>query len=196
MSPALLSALTFGAVAIGIGGVYSILSDVYLRDRTRVSQRLDDEFRKKQRERAKKSLQLKDLSKVLADVGELADGVAHALGQRLDAMIEEQSGLEITPQKLQLIAGLSALALGTVLGALRHSLVAGAIGVLIERPLCALLLRPVPAAGPAREAPVAIARCLRPDGAGHPRGPDDVAGAPGGQRRVCPADRRRVRLLL
>jgi tight adherence protein B len=124
-----LSGLTFGAVVIGIAGVYSIVSDLYLRDRSRVSQRLDEEFRRRQRERAKKSLQLKDLSKVLADVGEIANE-SPSLGQRLEAMIE-QSGLETTPQKLQLIACFIALALGTALGTLRHSLVAGAVGVLI-----------------------------------------------------------------
>ena len=38
MAPSVLLALTFGSVAIGIAGVYSILSDIYLRDRTRVVQ--------------------------------------------------------------------------------------------------------------------------------------------------------------
>jgi len=124
-----LTALTFGAVAMGIGGVYSILSDVYLRDRSRVSQRLDEEFRRKQRERAKKSLQLKDLSKVLADVGELADD-SPGLRQRFEAMIE-QSGLDLTPERLQLIACLSALGLGAASGLFRQSLVVGVLGALV-----------------------------------------------------------------
>ena len=43
---------------------------------------------------------------------------------------------------------------------------------------------------------VAAARRLRPDGPGRPRRADHVAGAAGGRRRVPAADRRRVRLLL
>ena len=62
MNFALLPLLTFGAVVAAIGGVYSILSDLYLRDRSRVNQRIDDEFRKKKRERAGKAMLFKDLN--------------------------------------------------------------------------------------------------------------------------------------
>ena len=64
MSPFVLSLLAFGAVVMAVAGAYSILSDVYLRDRARVSDRVDDEFRKRQRERVKKSLLNKDLAQL------------------------------------------------------------------------------------------------------------------------------------
>ena len=41
--------LTFLAGALGVAGVYSIISDLYLRDRSRLRQRVDDEFRQRQR---------------------------------------------------------------------------------------------------------------------------------------------------
>ena len=55
------------AVVTAIVGVYSIVSDLFLRDRSRVSRRVDDEFRKRQRERARKSLLFKDLGQLGAD---------------------------------------------------------------------------------------------------------------------------------
>ena len=67
MSPLLLMLLTFGAVVTAIEGVYSIVSDLYLRDRSKVSRRVDDEFRKRQRERAQKSLVFKDLGQFGSD---------------------------------------------------------------------------------------------------------------------------------
>jgi hypothetical protein len=56
MNPAVLPLLAFGAAVAAVAGGYSILSDLYLRDRTRVSQRIDEEFRRRQRERARKAL--------------------------------------------------------------------------------------------------------------------------------------------
>jgi tight adherence protein B len=126
VTPALLPILTFVAVVTAIGGVYSILSDLYLRDRTRVNQRVDDEFRKRQRERAKKSLLNKDLSQLFA---EAEGGRAPGLRQWFEAMVE-QSGLDITPRRLQVIAAASGLGLGAVCGLLRQSLVTGVVGAL------------------------------------------------------------------
>ena len=53
MSPLVLTLFTFFAVALAIGGVYSLVADLVLRDRTRVSQRVDEEFRKRQRDKAR-----------------------------------------------------------------------------------------------------------------------------------------------
>jgi tight adherence protein B len=126
VTPALLPILTFVAVVTAIGGIYSILSDLYLRDRTRVNQRVDDEFRKRQRERAKKSLLNKDLSQLFAEAeGEKAPG----LSQWFEAMVE-QSGLDITTRRLQVITAASGLGLGAVCGLLRQSLVTGVVGAL------------------------------------------------------------------
>ncbi|CAN5716669.1 hypothetical protein BH23PLA1_BH23PLA1_28670 [soil metagenome] len=124
MSPALLTLLTFGAVVAAVVGVYSIYSDLFLRDRTRVGERIDDEFRKRQRERAKKSLLLKDLGQLAAEAG--ADSANPSRRQRFIMMVE-QSGLDLTPQKLLTIAIAVGLGLGTVGGLLRQSIIMGAI---------------------------------------------------------------------
>jgi tight adherence protein B len=120
--------MTFGAVVTAIGGVYSILSDLFLRDRTRMMKRVDEEFRNRQRQRAKKSLMLKDLRDVLAEGGDLEEN-APGLRQRFEAMVE-QSGLDLTPERLQVIVALSALITGTLLGLLRQSVLVGILGAL------------------------------------------------------------------
>jgi tight adherence protein B len=129
VSPGLLSILTFGAVAMAIAGAYSILTDLYFRDRSRVVRRVDEEFRSRQRERAKKSLLLKDLRDVLSDSGDMGDEKP-TLGQRFEAMVE-QSGLELTPQRLQAIMAGSAAGSGVLLGLLRQSVVIGALAALV-----------------------------------------------------------------
>ena len=129
MSPGLLSVLTFGAVTMAVMGVYSIISDLYLRDHTRVSQRVDDEFRSRQRERAKKSLMLKDLRDVLAEAGDQGDQTP-SLRQRFEAMVE-QSGLDLTPQRLQAIMCASGLGSGAAFGLLRQNLLVGVVGALV-----------------------------------------------------------------
>jgi tight adherence protein B len=124
-----LSLLTFGAVAMAVAGVYSILSDLYLRDLTRVNQRVDDEFRRKQRERAKRSLLPKDLSQIASEAGVIDESVP-VLRQRLQAMVE-QSGLDLTPQRLQALMIVSGLGLGLVVGLLRQSPLTGAVGAVV-----------------------------------------------------------------
>ncbi|HMF36373.1 MAG TPA: hypothetical protein VKF17_07020, partial [Isosphaeraceae bacterium] len=85
MNPAFLTTfLTFAAVVTACAGLYSIVSDVYLRDRSRVSRRVDEEFRKRARARAQKSLLFKDLRALSADVaGDEAE--RPSLGRRFEA---------------------------------------------------------------------------------------------------------------
>src|SRR5208337_4000691 len=89
-NPAFLTFLTFAAVVTACAGLYSIVSDVYLRDRSRVSQRVDEEFRKRARARAQKSLLFKDHRALSGVVGDEVE--RPSLGQRFETMIE-QSGL-------------------------------------------------------------------------------------------------------
>jgi tight adherence protein B len=128
VNPAFLTSLTFIAVVTACAGVYSIVSDLYLRDRSKVSQRVDDEFRKRVRARAQKSMLFKDLR------GLVAEGVGEeerpSLQKRFEAMIE-QSGLDITPQKLLVIAVCSALGLGLLGGLVRQSVLVAAVGAII-----------------------------------------------------------------
>jgi tight adherence protein B len=120
--------MTFGAVVTAIGGAYSILSDLYFRDRSRVYQRVDEEFRSRQRERAKKSLMVKDLRQILAESD--LDDETPSLRQRFDAMVE-QSGLELTPERLQVIIAVSGLVSGALLGLIRQSISIGILAALI-----------------------------------------------------------------
>jgi tight adherence protein B len=123
MSPALLTILTFGAGVTAVAGAYSIVTDLVLRDRKRIGERISEEFRTRQRERAKKSLLFKDLSRLSAEAD--ADA-APGIRERFEAMIE-QSGLDVTAQKLLTIAAASAMALGVLGGLIRQSLVAAAV---------------------------------------------------------------------
>jgi tight adherence protein B len=99
--------LTFLAVVLGVLGVYSILSDLFLRDRSRFSRRVDDTFRERQRDRARKSSLFKDLG--LSNAQNLNEDNP---GRRERfKMILEQSGLNLTPgQLLGIMVGAGAAA--------------------------------------------------------------------------------------
>ena len=125
MNPILLPILTFGAVLAAVAAAYSVLTDVYLRDRSRVSDRIDDEFRKRQRERARKALIFKDLNRLALDAAGDQD-TAPDLRGRLEAMVE-QSGLDLTLQKLLLISAAAGLGCGLLGGLARQSLIVAAV---------------------------------------------------------------------
>lgn len=112
MSPTVLTLLTFLATGLAVVGIYSILSDLFLHDRARVSRRVDDEFRKTQRERVRKSPLFKNLGQLNAEaLAENAD--EQSIRRRLESMIE-QSGLDLTVSRLLLLAAL----VGTLAGAI------------------------------------------------------------------------------
>jgi hypothetical protein len=62
VSPLLLTILAFVAVVTVCMCAYSIYADLFLRDQSRVSRRIDEQLRQEQRELARKSLLFKDLS--------------------------------------------------------------------------------------------------------------------------------------
>jgi tight adherence protein B len=129
MNPFILTFLTFVAVVTAFAGVYSIVSDLYLRDRSRVSQRVDDEFRKRVRARARQSMLFKDLRALVAESGPADEGRPN-LRQRFEAMVE-QSGLDITPRKLLAIAVVCAAAAGLLGGIIRHNIPVAAVGAIV-----------------------------------------------------------------
>jgi tight adherence protein B len=132
VSPLLTLLVTFVAGALLVAGAYSVIADLFLRDRSRVSKRVDNEFRKRQRARAEKSDLFKNLGRALAE-----DPVVEAgplLSQRLD-MLVEQSGLNLTPQRLLLIIA------GAGLGC-------GVVGMLLFGLLGAVVLAPAGAGAP------------------------------------------------
>ena len=122
MSLLLLSLLTFLAVALAVAGACSILADLFLRDRSRVQRRLDDEFRQRQRDLIRRSALFKNLGQLSADASE--DEAGETLRQRIGHMIE-QSNLNISPQRLlYLMAGIS-LGAGVLVALVRQSLLQG-----------------------------------------------------------------------
>jgi tight adherence protein B len=101
MNPTLIVVFASLAAVMAVWGAYSIFSDLFLRDRSRVSARVDAEFRNRQRERAQRSMLFKDLGQ--ANI-ESADDFTktESWRERLDLMID-QSGLEITQRRLLVI---------------------------------------------------------------------------------------------
>jgi tight adherence protein B len=117
--------LTFLAVALAVVGVYSVLSDLFLRDRSRFSRRVDDTFRKHLREQAQKSALFKNLGAADFPAG---DEPEPGLRQRFEAMVG-QSGLNLTPERLLALMAGAAVALGAVAFLLRGA-AAGAAAAL------------------------------------------------------------------
>jgi tight adherence protein B len=129
MSAPVLSLLTFLAVVLGVLGTYSILADLFLRDRSRVSNRVDDEFRRKQRARAERSSLFRNLQQIAAEADAEGEG-RKSISQRFIAMVE-QSGLDVTPRKVLTIAAAAGLATGILAGLARWSPFWGAGGFLV-----------------------------------------------------------------
>jgi tight adherence protein B len=128
VSPFILTFLTFVAVVTAFAGVYSIVSDLYLRDRSRVSRRVDEEFRKRVRARAQKSLLFKDLRALTADLG--GADARPSLKDRFEAMVE-QSGLELTPQRLLVFVACASLGLGLLGGLLGQNALTAVVGAIL-----------------------------------------------------------------
>lgn len=132
MSPVFVSILTFLAVACGTIGVYSIVMDVFLRDRSRLNERIDEAFCREQRERVKKSSLFKDISKIASEPLDGDDPLAakRTLIERLDEYIE-QAGLAFTPARLLSITAATASGFALCGFILRGSVVAAGIGLAI-----------------------------------------------------------------
>jgi tight adherence protein B len=134
LSATYLSLLTFLAVVTAVAGVHSILSDLFLRDRSRVSQRVDVEFLKRQRDQARKLSLFKDPGQIAVEVSAL-DEVEPKLRRRFETMVE-QSGLDLTPGGLLVRAAAAGLALGAI------------VSVLSQNPLAGVIVAPIGAAAP------------------------------------------------
>jgi len=127
MNPALLSLLTFLAVIMGVWGVASLLGDVFGRDRQRVQERLDVEFRNKTREKAKRSLQFKD------ELMKAAEGVQPPWIRWRDNMqaMLDQSALEFTLKQLAGYSAGWAVPCGIVAGLFQRSFLVGLLAALL-----------------------------------------------------------------
>jgi tight adherence protein B len=129
MNPALLPLLTFCAVAAAIAGGYSIFNDLYLRDRSRVTQRIDDEFRKQQRERARKAMLFKDLDQL---AGEASGDMEPPSGLRQWLVVlVDQSGMDLTVRRLLTLSAVAGVVLGVLVGLWRQSFLVGGVAAAI-----------------------------------------------------------------
>src|SRR5262249_45546549 len=121
--------LIFLAAVLLVVGVYSILSDLYFRDRSRVSKRVDEELCKRQRERVQKSALFKNLGSV-APESEDEDEPRPSLRHWFETLVE-QSGLTLTPQRLLSIMLICGGALALPPGVVRQSLLTGVVGAVV-----------------------------------------------------------------
>jgi len=121
--------LIFLSAVLLVVGVYSILSDLYFRDRSRVSKRVDEELCKRQRERVQKSALFKNLGSV-APESEDEDEPRPSLRHWFETLVE-QSGLTLTPQRLLSIMLIGGGALALAAGLVRQSLLTGVVGAVV-----------------------------------------------------------------
>src|SRR6516162_1790529 len=128
MDPALLTLVAFVAGVLLVAGAYSILTDLYLRDRSRISRRVDDEFRKKQRDKARKSSLFKNLSELAADAANEEKAVG--MKERIEAMIE-QAGMDVTINRLLVMAACVGAGLGAIVFILQRGIMGTAAAALL-----------------------------------------------------------------
>jgi tight adherence protein B len=128
VNPTILLLLTFLAGTMAVVGVYSILSDLYLRDRNRVARRIDEEFRQRQRDRARQSPLFKAIGELAAEAAAEDDG-PRGLRPRLEALIE-QSGLSWTVGRLLTLSACLGLGFGTLAWLLSGPLAAAGLAPL------------------------------------------------------------------
>lgn len=142
MSPTVLTVLTFLAAILSFLAVYSIVADLFFRDRLQVHQRMDEEFRQRQRAQAQRSPLVRALRKPNGE----ASGENQAAPpeqqppqwlQRYRTMID-QSGVEVTPTRLPVIALGLGIGLGLLAGLLSGSLPLGLVVglVFLALPFC------------------------------------------------------------
>ncbi len=125
ISGQILMILSFLAGALAVFGVYSILSDVFFRDRSRVSRRIREEFRQPQLGQVQNSGLFKKSFDTLAAEASAED--ANGLRHRFRYMVE-QSGLKITPGRLLFFMLFTGIVCGTIAGLVRHSILIGVAG--------------------------------------------------------------------
>ena len=121
MNPALLTMLTFLAAVLAVAALYSILSDLFLRDSWRISRRLDEEFLRRQRDRARNSVLFKTLGLTPTDVESEAEA-ENTLRQRWE-LILEQADLNLSVRQVVLFMAGGAVLLGGGMALFRLGLI-------------------------------------------------------------------------
>lgn len=125
----LLPLLTFLAAVMGVIAVFSLLADLFVRDHQRMQERLDVEFHNKQREKVKHSLLFKEADLYQTEDGDVSRAPPKTWSEWLQNLLD-QSGMELSQQRLLINSGLSAAICGVVVGLVLRSLLFGGIAAL------------------------------------------------------------------
>ena len=123
MNSTLMTGLAFLAGVSAVVSIHSILCDLFLRDRTRVDRRLQEAFRTREREKARRARLFKDFEELRSRI-ETDEPVASNLNEHLAVLIM-QSGLNLTVKRLLTITAASGLGLAVLAGFLRQSVLIG-----------------------------------------------------------------------
>jgi tight adherence protein B len=107
MSNELLTLLASVTAILLVLGLYSLLADVTLRDRSSVNKRMAEEFRQRALDRADKASLFGNVNNMVED----GEEPSPSLQQRFEFMIG-QSGLEVEPSRFLTTVGLAGLMLG------------------------------------------------------------------------------------
>ena len=126
MGSIIVMVLTFTTASLVVFAVNLVITDIAQRDRKRMKERLQEQIRKQQKQDLRKQLEHKDLSELAKEAFEETASEQLTLAQKFRYLIE-QSGLRLTPQKLQLRMGVSALVVGGLTGVISRSLLAGLV---------------------------------------------------------------------
>jgi tight adherence protein B len=115
---------TFAAAALAVVGVVSVITDLVLREKSRIRQRLQEHFGSRPGARARKSDLFKDLNLLQTQ------GPRTGLWTRF-VVVVEQAGLDLEPQKILQISITLAI-VGTILGlTLTRSGIVGCLTALV-----------------------------------------------------------------
>ncbi len=127
MDPKLINVLTFAAAALTVVGVFSIISDLVLREKARIRDRIRGQLGLDADGHSRKSDFLKDLKVLRSETGRRAP----LFWQRWSATVM-QSGLQVEPERVLQIAGtmalLAAVAVITLTGRWPLAALAGGMG--------------------------------------------------------------------
>lgn len=121
--------MTFVAVVVGLGGVYSLWSDLRGANQSRLHNWLDEESQKRQQDKARTSVLFKGLIAKGPETAE--EDEAEPDWRRRFAIMIEQSGLRLTTQRLLLISSGLSLVLGVLVALLCPNLLLESVAVVI-----------------------------------------------------------------
>jgi tight adherence protein B len=126
MSPVLTTLLPWLAGILALAGLCALVSNAFLRDSSRINERVNEVFHKRQRERARAASLFKNLGQrpaeaLLPEPAATAaqDAADQGLWPRFEAMVR-QSGLDLNPKRLLLIALTTAFVLMAVAALFGH----------------------------------------------------------------------------